>query len=326
MLFIRGKALHVDLYQVLSDIRGQTKGEAFRNIRPLKNDIFVTCINKEAHGGDEVIPSLSISKKSGYGHCFGCNKTYDLATIVAHGLGLNNSSEGYLWLVRHYRVGVGRKQREKEIVVFESQRKQKIYLSDEEATKYLALEHPYAYQRKLTAEVLDLFEVGYDPEVNALTIPVRNERAKLAYLIRAMVTSKDREFGKYREPIGADKNLLFGLDKIMSVKEKVDVVFLVEGPIDTMYMWVAGKYAVGQLGSSLRSGQFKQYIRNLRKPVALLYDNPALEPKVEQQLVRTYEMLRTKVPVFLGLYPRDDAKDPNTLSIEEIQNIRLEEL
>ena len=74
-----------------------------------------------------------------------------------------------------------------------------IYISDEELDKYRYI-HPYLYERGLTDEIIERFDIGYDRERKEITFPVRDIEGRCVFIAGR---STERKF--FRLPKGMDK-------------------------------------------------------------------------------------------------------------------------
>ena len=73
------------------------------------------------------------------------------------------------------------------------------YISDEELDKYRYI-HPYLYERGLTDEIIERFDIGYDRERKEITFPVRDIEGKCVFIAGR---STERKF--FHLPKGMDK-------------------------------------------------------------------------------------------------------------------------
>lgn len=108
--------------------------------------------------------------------------------------------------------------------------------------------HNYWNDRKISAEIQDLFQLGYDTQANAVTIPMRSMRGGLIGVTRRFLAD-DHEGSRYKYPFGfrAAKNVFASW-----LHEDYDMSTLVitEGAIDTMRWWCIGQPAGAIYGSS----------------------------------------------------------------------------
>lgn len=110
--------------------------------------------------------------------------------------------------------------------------------------------------------------VGYDKELNAVVIPVK-DGGRLVGLVRRCLNPGDP---KYKNSYGmAAKGYLLGLDH---VKPDERHVYVVEGPLDCIWLHEHGYPAVAILGSSMSEAQADRLKRRFWE-VTLAFDNDA---------------------------------------------------
>ena len=124
--------------------------------------------------------------------------------------------------------------------------------------------------RGLTPETVDLFDLGYDPFEDAVTIPARDETGCLHGFTRRYL-DPEAEL-RYKDSKGFDKkHNLFG--SWMAASTETATVVLTEGPIDAIKIWQAGHVGLAQYGSHLTDHQITLLRRMGTLKVVLFYDN-----------------------------------------------------
>ena len=211
----------------------------------------------------------------------------------------------------------------KSSILDNSNSNQLTYVSEEELDSY-RYTHPYMYKRKLTDDVIERFDIGYDKNTRCITFPVRNINGKTLFIARRSVVSK---FFNY--PQGVEKPL-YGLYEIMQTREQrkkylkpeyVDPqeIIVCESMIDALTCWVYGKYAVALngLGNYL---QFEQ-LRNLPcRELILATDNDEAGAKARER-IRKYVKNKIISQYDYDSFP-DGAKDINDLTKEQFEALR----
>lgn len=108
----------------------------------------------------------------------------------------------------------------------------------------------YIVDRGFNMETLKAWQVGWDENDRSVVIPARDERSNLVGLIRRRVD--DWKKPKYLNTEGEWRgNILFGLDMAFEGAP----LYVVEGPLDAMWLWQHGRSGVALLGSSLSERQ-----------------------------------------------------------------------
>jgi DNA primase len=122
--------------------------------------------------------------------------------------------------------------------------------------KQFDLPHPKYQARHLSDEVIRMFQLGYDPFEDELTIPLRTWRGHLLGVIRRR-TDDQRPSYRYPKGIPIGKHL-FGAWKIRQRHRKVA---LVEGSLDAVACWDARVPSVALLGARLTDDQTRVLLR-----------------------------------------------------------------
>lgn len=119
---------------------------------------------------------------------------------------------------------------------------------------------PYMYERKLTDEIIEKFDIGYDGNwippgrskpVPCITIPVRDREGRTLFLCRRSIQGK-----LYNYPQGVTKPL-FGVDMI---PPNCKSLIICESAINALTCWTWGYPAVALLGTgnSFQTQQLKE--------------------------------------------------------------------
>lgn len=122
------------------------------------------------------------------------------------------------------------------------------YVPEEELQKY-RFTVPYMYERKLTDEVIELFDIGYDANwippgrkkaVPCITFPVRDATGRTLFLVRRSIQGKFFNIPEYAE------KPLYGIDVL---PKGCKSVIIVESCINALTLWSWGYKAVALLGT-----------------------------------------------------------------------------
>lgn len=127
-------------------------------------------------------------------------------------------------------------------------------ITEEELDKYRYI-HPYMYQRGLTDEIIERFDIGYDREREEITFPVRDIEGRCVFVAGRSVKSKF-----FRLPKGMDKPV-YQAYKFTTGKYKE--CYLVESFLNCLTCWKYDKPAMAMIGT----GNQKQYELLNRLPV-----------------------------------------------------------
>lgn len=226
MITVRNMPIMVDEIEILNTIKErvfQEQGrEILRKIKRSGNNIMVSCpVHKE---GQERKPSCGIlvvdrkDHKAGDFHCFTCGAVGNFSEFVSLCFGKDDKGIfGEKWLLENFISGEFYERPELEqldhrnpLSILNKLTKRNIrtdYVSEEELAKY-RFYHPYMWERHLTPEVVEKYDVGYQkdfrlvtkneegedvihPPVECLTFPCRDEHGNCLFVSRRAIYNKN---------------------------------------------------------------------------------------------------------------------------------------
>ncbi len=123
---------------------------------------------------------------------------------------------------------------------------QDTFIDDEELDNYRYI-HPYMYERGLTDEIIERFDIGYDDEKDEITFPVRDIEGRCVFIAGRSV---ERKF--FRLPKGKDKPIYQGYKFVSGDYKKA---YIVESFLNCLTCWKYDKPAMAMIGT----GNQKQY-------------------------------------------------------------------
>lgn len=168
--------------------------------------------------------------------------------------------------------------------------------------------HPGWYERGFSEQVMDSFDLGYDPTKDVLTIPVRNTEGDLLGVItRRLDDMKPKYMYPKGFPIG---RYLFGAWKLDGGRH---VIALVEGTVDAIACWDARIPALAMMGSRLTKDQATVLQALGIRTVVIFTDN---DGPGRDAIPQIHDALRGKgIAVRVAVYrPYWRAKDPAELN------------
>ena len=119
-------------------------------------------------------------------------------------------------------------------------------ITEEELDKYRYI-HPYMYERGLTDEIIERFDIGYDRERKEITFPVRDIEGRCVFVAGR---STERKF--FRLPKGSDKPIYQG-DRFTSGVYRT--AYITESFLNCLTCWKYNKPSMAMIGT----GNQKQY-------------------------------------------------------------------
>ena len=298
--------------------------------------------------GMERKPSAGIRKEDGIFHCFACGEVHSLPEVISHCFEKDDGGVyGMQWLLKNFSVAAKGDNRNVRFdfsrsgIDFNSNigrdgvssvsrggrvddRLSVLYVSEEELEKYRYV-HPYMYERGLTDEVIELFDIGYDRDMQAITFPVRDIHGNCLFVARRSIKTK---FFNY--PEGVEKPL-YGLYELnrkyppfltdvcgQKPRSHPTEVIVTESMFDALSFWTIGKDAVALngLGNEL---QFKQLRELSCRTIILATDMDETGLRARERI--RMNMQNTKI---IGEYffPTG-CKDANDCTKEQLKNLQI---
>jgi DNA primase len=196
------------------------------------------------------------------------------------------------------------------------------FVSESELSKYRYY-HSYMYERKLTDDIIELFDIGYDAETDCLTFPIRDINGNCIFVARRSVKTKFFNYPKEIEKpvyglyelhhvLMSEANPSWALHELRAGNAKE--VIVCESMLDALTCWVYGKYAVALNGTG-NDLQFKQLSDLQCRKLILATDKDEAGMKARDRLRNN---IKNKIITEYDTrsYP-EGAKDINDMSKEE---------
>lgn len=286
-----------------------------KQIKSSSDSIMVSCPFHK--GGTEQRPSCGILRQdkggvpAGTFHCFTCHERGSLLKFINKVLGEREiSSVALRWLQARFDLAELYNRNLK--LDFGLEKATKIitdYVSEEELKKYRVV-HKYMYKRKLTDEIIEKFDVGYDGETQCITFPVRDLSGRTLFIARRSVKTK---FFNY--PKNVEKSL-YGIYELGSKQYKD--VWICESIINALTLWSYGIPAVATNGVAFSKKQLAQLLKINTNGFIIAFDGDIAGDDGAKKLG---ELLRGRRLVSIAQLPR--GKDINDLSIAEVKALEV---
>lgn len=295
--------------------REEESGETlFRRTKSLGANLQFSCPFHA--GGMERKPSCGMSREITYGggkayeagmvHCFTCGYTSPLPKFISDVLGrVDGGFFGNQWLKKNFvasevvtrpklDLNFNRNETLKE-VRYEA-------VAESELDKFRWV-HPYMYERKLTDELIEMFDVGYDKLNDSLTFPVRDKDGRTIFINRRSVSTKFHKYGE-NDP---KTEFLYGsyeLDKYpewFTDENYEGKLYVVESIINCLTLWSLGIPAVSLMG--VGGGNQIELLRKRPERLIVLALDPDKAGQEAQERIHS-ELSTGKVVAFLR-YPEE---------------------
>lgn len=250
-----------DILNVLRAELAQKGMQRFPIIRHNGENLQTNCPFHK--GGQERKPSFGINGEKDKCHCFACGWSGSIEEMVSEIFGyMDEGKYGKRWLIKRFssieietrpnimegfnfetrtRNIITKNERICKVVQKQGNNKtEQTEITEEELDKYRYI-HPYMYQRGLTNEIIERFDIGYDRERNEITFPVSDLSGTVRFIAGRSVKSKF-----FRLPKNFDKPVYLGYE---FVSGKYKVAYIVESFLNCLTCWKYGKPAMALIGT-----------------------------------------------------------------------------
>lgn len=327
MFYINRNPILADDLEVLNELKHQLARRGILRFNEFKVGPRNIQFNCPIHSnGQEKRPSCGISTVQikdippGTVHCFACGYTASLEEMISHCFGRDDmGSYGREWLIKHFLTVSIENRKDISLDVSRGSKVEKMsYISEEELDSYRYY-HPYMYQRKLTDEVIEKFDIGYDEHfelkdrdgkvkqvLRCLTFPVRDVSGNTLFIVRRSI---DIKFFHY--PEGVIKPV-YGLYEL---PDDAEGVIICESILNALTCYVYGKPAVALngLGTEYQYEQLKRL--SVRKFII------ALDPDEAGQRATMKLRKALRGSKLVTQYEIPKGKDLNDLNEKEFENL-----
>ena len=324
-MIINDVQFNCELEDILTELVSQLRANGSQLISKQRNSgdhIQITCPYHS--DGMERKPSAGIRKSDGVFHCFACGEVHSLQEVISHCFGYYDDlvgKWGWQWLLRNFATVEVEERKDVDLdfsrnsVVRNRSVRGNQFVTEEELDKY-RYTHPYLYMRGMTDEIIELFDLGWDSDMQAITFPVRDVHGNCLFIARRSVKTK---FFNY--PEGVEKPL-YGLYELCHIKSDnlnpfPTEIIVCESMFDALSFWTVDKYAVALngLGNEL---QFKQLRELPCREIILATDMDERGLKARERIRKN--MQNTKI-IAEYFFP-EGRKDANDCTKDELKNLQ----
>lgn len=274
----------------------------FKDIKLGQDNIMVTCPFHK--NGQEKKPSCGISLKDGIVHCFTCGTVKTFTQMLSYCLGYNDNGEkGLNWIINNIEHN---QLEQRNLDIFLNREKEKInYISEQELDTYRYY-HQYMFDRKLTKEIINKFDVGFDIKNNSITFPVRDIKGRTLFIARRRV-----DYKYFNYPSGAEKPL-YGIFEMNKLDKSI---IICESIFNCLTCYVYGKEALALNGTGSKE-QIELISKLNVRSIYLGLDN---DEAGDKGCNRIFSKLKNRFIFYRMIFPTN--KDINDLTKEEFDNI-----
>lgn len=319
-MIINNIQFNCELMDILQELIAQLRANNIQYIQKFKETPTHVQICCPYHkDGMERRPSAGLRKEDGLFHCFVCGEVHSLQEVISHCFGHTEDivgTWGWKWLLKNFAT-VEREERKR--VRFDCRRGvsssndsvHKDFVTEEELDKYRYV-HPYILKRGISESVIDLFDIGWDSKMDAITFPNLDKDGNCLFVAKRSVRTK---FFQYPKDVQKE---LYGIYQLYQLHPFPDKVYVCESMIDCLYLWTFNKpaCAMNGLGNDI---QFKQ-LRDLPcRQIILATDSDGAGQSARKRIRTNMQNAKIIKEVIL---PKGK-KDINECSADEIQNLMI---
>ena len=338
-MIINDVHFNADANEIIAELQSQLHAnniDLLNIIKDTPDNIMVQC--PYHNNGAERKPSAGIRKDDGTFHCFSCLEVHTLPEVISYCFGHRSDmvgAFGWQWLLKNF-ASISIETRQDIKLDFNRNSKKETdvcanYIQEDELDSYRYI-HPYMYERGLTDEVIELFDIGYDKASECLTFPVRDINGNTLFIARRSVKTK---FFNY--PQGVEKPLygLYELSRCWKGEYNIEVpdkcgmlhdireyakpyigeVIVCESMLDALKFWTVGRYAVALNGTGTEL-QIKQLRELFCREIILCTDMDEAGMNARYKLKK-----RLKGKIVMQYMLPEGRKDANDCTPEELKNL-----
>ena len=326
-MIINDVQFNVELIDILQELISQLRANNIGLIQKYKEGpthIQICC--PYHNGGQERRPSAGIRKEDGIFHCFACGEVHSLQEVISYCFGHADDiigKFGWQWLLKNFATVQAEERKDVEIDCSRfndnlgnysngvSDKNIQGYITEEELEKYRYI-HPYILKRGISESIVDLFDVGWDSKMDAITFPNLDKDGNCLFVAKRSVKTK---FFQYPKDVQKE---LYGIYQLYQLQPFPDEVYVCESMIDCLYLWTFDKpaCAMNGLGNEI---QFKQ-LRDLPcRQIILATDSDEAGQSARKRI--RINLKNTKI-IKEAILPKG-RKDINDCSADEIQNLMI---
>ena len=245
-LVIYNHIITPDLPAILKQVQQESHTNRLPYIGPIRSgNLKIVCpFHNDTNPSGFVYASTDGDIEFGTFHCFSCGAKASLPRLINRLFGTADNAEfGKQWLIDNFSNTFINTEIELPEIVLPNSTPKKEYLNEDILEQYRYI-HPYLLNRGISEDVIKEIEVGWNPNTNCVTFPVRDEHGGLVGITERSVETK-----KFHIPEGMDKPvyLLYYIRK-----HNINEVYVCESQINALTLWTWGIPAVALFGTGTK--------------------------------------------------------------------------
>jgi hypothetical protein len=325
MMELNGLVVSENIYDILVELRKNLKNDGIILLADIKDgpsNIMVSCPNHA--DGQERRPSCGISTHkrvvdgktvpAGTVNCFTCNYRASFTSFISKCYGINDGGiRGSVWLAERYVITDADHRPALELNMVRSKATElSLEVSETELESYRYV-HPYIKRRKVSDDVIELFDVGYDKLTDCITFPIKDQSGKVRHIQRRAVSGK-----QFINDTSARKSeTLYGWYESVRYENLYsynDGLYVTESIIDALTIWsVLRRPAVALMGAAASDTQITLLKLHPARKLILCLDADYAGANGSERLRRCLKDSK----VLYRLELPDGVKDINELTVDQ---------
>ena len=308
---IKNKVIDEPIINILKQVKKEINSNKLSSIVDKRDNVLITCpIHKngcETHPSCQVYAGDSKDVQYGQVHCFTCGYLADLPQLITDCFDQSDKSFGEDWLIERYGSNIVEKRLKIDDKIDLSD-KYKKHLDSKTLDNYRYY-HPYMFKRKLTEQVINKFDIGFDKETNCITFPIWDENNRLVMITKRSVVGKHFYIDKdVEKPV-----YLYNFIK----DENITTVYVCESQINALTLWSWGYPAIALIGTGSKH-QYEILNKSGIRNYILCFDGDEAGDKGIEKFKNN---ISSDIITTIKVIPR--TKDVNDLSKEEFDNLPI---
>lgn len=259
MFEVNGLMIQAEGIDIIEEVRNQVQASGrilLHTIRPGHNNVQFSCpVHKQ---GQEKKPSCGMSLvptykggrviPAGTVHCFTCGYTESLPEFISTCFGRQDGGRfGNNWLKRNFMANVVVNRPSLTLNLQRGtntpQTEEKVVIPESVLDSY-RYTHDYMYKRKLTDDIIELFDVGYDRKRKCLTFPVKDLEGDVVFVQTRSVLTKFHHYAA-----GVNKtDYIYGAYEVLEYFPNAEEVWICESILNALTLWTLGIPAMALMG------------------------------------------------------------------------------
>lgn len=326
MFEVNGLMIQAEGIDIVEEVKNQLSANGIQllhTIRMGNGNVQFSCPSHK--NGQEKKPSCGMSLTPTYKggrlipagtvHCFTCGYTASLPEFISHCFGKQDAGMfGNRWLKKNYTALTVTTRQPVTLNMARGRnvpkKKEKLIIPESVLDSYRYY-HDYMYKRKLTNEIIDLFDVGYDKKTQCITFPVKDLEGDVVFVQTRSVKTKFHHYAA-----GVNKtDYIYGAYEVLKYYPDATDVVVCESIINALTLWTIGIPAVALMG--VGGGRQYEILASLPFRCYTLALDP--DPAGQEAMDKIIARLKRKKVLFRYIYP--DSRDINDLG-EHAKNLQ----